>query len=380
MEKSNNYDKYVGMDVHKETIAVAIASADRLAAREYGKIANNPDAVRRLLAKLAANDERLHFCYEAGPCGYVLLRQIRESGHACDVVAPSLIPRKPSERVKTDRRDALTLARMDRAGELTLVWAPDRAHEAIRDLSRARGDFKRVDKQLRQRLGALMLRHDKRYGGRQNWTQAHFRWLEQQRFESPAAQITFEEYVEAVRHAQARTTRVEEQLREQLSDWSLGSAAEALRALRGVDWLAATTLLAELGDLTRFDNPSPLMGYVGLTSAEHSSGSRRRQGAITKAGNEEARRMLVECAWAYRFPARRSPTIQRRAEKASEAVQAIAWKAQLRLCARYRKLRDAGKPANVVVTAIARELLGFIWAIAVQAAGEERHKELLRAA
>lgn len=380
MGESSNYDKYVGMDVHKDTISIAVASAGRSGARFYGKIANTSEALRRLLNALANADERLHFCYEAGPCGYGTLRQIRESGHDCDVVAPSMTPRKPGERVKTDRRDALTLARLDRAGELTLVWAPDREHEAVRDLSRARGDFKLIDKQLRQRLGALLLRHDKRFRGRKNWTQAHFRWLETQRFDAPAAQVAFEEYADAVGKAQQRTARVEQQLHDQLETWSLGPQAIALTALRGIDWLAATTLLAELGDLTRFERPRPLMDFVGLTSAEHSSGPRRRQGAITKAGNEEARRMLIECAWAYRFPARRSPLIQRRAEKTSPAVQELAWKAQLRLCGRYRKLRDSGKHANVVVTAIARELIGFVWAIVIQATREEQEKQILRAA
>ena len=386
--KFNSYDKYVGMDVHKDSISVAVAAAGRAEAHFYGKIDNKPEAVRRLISALAPSGQRMHFCYEAGPCGYGLCRQIRDTEHDCDVIAPSMTSRKPGDRVKTDRRDGLTLARLDRAGELSTVWTPSPEHEAIRDLSRARGDFKLIDKQLRQRLGALLLRHDKRFGGRKNWTQAHFRWLETQRFEQPASQLAYEEYAEAVRQAQARTARVEQQLHDQLEGWSLGPQAQALTALRGVDWLAGMTLLAELGDLTRFDSPRELIGFVGLTSAEHSSGPKRRQGAITKAGNEHARRLLVECAWAYRFPARRSPLIQRRAEKASPAVQAIAWKAKVRLCGRFRKLREIGKYSNVVVTAVARELLGFIWAIVVEASRavheeatrEEQEKQILRAA
>ena len=377
--KFNSYDKYVGMDVHKDSISVAVAAAGRAEAHFYGKIDNKPEAIRRLISALAPSGQRLHFCYEAGPCGDGICRQIRDTEHACDLIAPSLTPRKSGDRVKTDRRDGLTLARLDRAAELTAVWTPSAEHEAIRDLSRARGDCKLIDKQLRQRLGALLLRHDKRFPGRKNWTQAHFRWLETQRFEQPASQIAYEEYAEAVRQAQSRTARLEQQLHDQLEGWSLGPQARALTALRGVDWLAGMTLLAELGDLTRFGSPRELMGFVGLTSSEHSSGPRRCQGAITKAGNEEARRLLVECAWAYRFPARRSRLIQRRAEKTPPPVQAIAWKAQLRLCARFRKLRDNGKRSNVVVTAVARELL-VIWAIVVEQTRTQQEKQASEAA
>ena len=380
MRESTNYDKYVGMDVHKESISVGVAAEDRLPARFYGKIENSPEAVRRLLSALSKQGERLHFCYEAGPCGYGLCRQIRETKHDCDVVAPSMTPRKPGERVKTDRRDGLTLARLDRAGELTAVWTPGREHEAVRDLSRTREDFKIIDKQLRQRLGAFLLRQQRRFPGRKNWTQAHFRWLETQRFDPPPAQLVYEEYGEAVRQAQSRTARIEQQLHEQLESWSLAPQARALTALRGVDWLAAMTLLAELGDLTRFDSPRELMSFVGLTASESSSGERRRQGAITKAGNGHARRLLVECAWAYRFPARRSPLIQRRAEKTSLAVQELAWKAQLRLGGRFRKLSAKGKRSTVVATAVARELVGFIWAIVLQASREEKEKQILPAA
>ena len=379
MNKCNSYDKYVGMDVHKNSISVAVAAAGRGEAHFYGKIDNRPEAIRRLISALAPSGQRLHYCYEAGPCGYGICRQIRDTEHDGDLVAPSLTPRKSGDRVKTDRRDALTLARLDRGGELSTVWTPSPEHEAIRDLSRARGDCKLIDKQLRQRLGAMLLRHDKRFPGRKNWTQAHFRWLETQRFEQPASQIAYEEYAEAIRQAQSRTARLEQQLHDQLEGWSLGGPAQALTALRGVDWLAGMTLLAELGDLTRFDSPRELMGFVGVTSSENTSGARRRQGAITKAGNEEARPLLLECSWAYRFPARRSRLIQRRAEKASPPVQAIAWKAQVRLCGRFRKLRNNGKHANVVVTAIARELLGFIWAIVIEQTRTQQEKQGLNA-
>ena len=312
-----------------------------------------------MISALAPSGQRLHFCYEAGPCGDGICRQIRDTEHACDLIAPSLTPRKSGDRVKTDRRDGLTLARLDRAAELTAVWTPSAEHEAIRDLSRARGDCKLIDKQLRQRLGALLLRHDKRFPGRKNWTQAHFRWLETQRFEQPASQIAYEEYAEAVRQAQSRTARLEQQLHDQLEGWSLGPQARALTALRGVDWLAGMTLLAELGDLTRFGSPRELMGFVGLTSSEHSSGPRRRQGAITKAGNEEARRLLVECAWAYRFPSTplaadstpcgedAAPSPSDRLEGAAAALRSFSQAARQRQTLQCRRDRGGARTAGI---------------------------------
>ncbi len=250
--------------------------------------------MRRLLARLSGPDERLRFCYEAGPCGYGLYRQLVKAGYACVVVAPGLIPRKPGERVKTDRRDGLNLARLDRAGELTAVWVPDAAQEALRDLSRARQDMKIHDKQLRQRLSGFLLRHGRIYKGKRRWTQAFWRWLELERFDSPYQQIVMEEYAAAVRAAQARTATIEQQLYQAAEHWSLGEAARALTALRGIQPTAAITLLAELDDISRFDNPTELMGYVGLVPSEYISGPKRRQGGLTKAGNAHVRWMLVE--------------------------------------------------------------------------------------
>ena len=278
------FSKYIGLDVHKERVSVAIADEGRGKPRYWGEIPNRPEAVRKLLSRLSGTAEPLRFCYEAGPCGYELYRQLIAAGHDCGVVAPSLIPRKPGERIKTNRRDCLTLAKLDRAGELTPVWVPDAEQEAMRDLSRAREDMKILDKQLRQRLSGFLLRHGRIYNGRGRWTQAHWRWLETQRFEAPPQQIVLEEYVEAVRAAQARTAGLEKQLFEAAQDWSLGAAARAAMALRGVDRTAAITLLAELDDLSRFQHPRELMSYVGLIPSEHSSGDKRRQGAITKTG------------------------------------------------------------------------------------------------
>jgi transposase len=365
------FNKYIGLDVHKEKISVAVADPGRGQPSYWGEIENRPEAVKRLLARLSVAGERLRLCYEAGPCGYELYRRIVAAGHDCGVVAPALIPRKPGERIKTNRRDSLSLARLDRAGELTAVWVPDSEQEAMRDLSRAREDMKIIDKQLRQRLNGFLLRQGRIWSGRGRWTQAHWRWLETQCFDSPYQQIVLEEYVEAVQAAQERTAELEKQLQEASESWSLRAAMQAAMALRGVDRTAAITLLAELDDLSRFENPRQLMSYVGLVPSERSSGDRRRQGAVTKAGNTHARRILVECAWAYRFPARKTARIQRRAEKAPAAVQAIAWQAQKRLCGRFRRLQARGVSTPKTVTAIARELCGFVWAVvcAVQRPG-----------
>ena len=369
---NSEYPAYVGLDVHKETIAVAVAYADRAGPEWRGEIRNEPPALRRLVRRLGAEGGALSFCYEAGPCGYGLYRQLRPLGQACEVVAPSLIPRQPGERVKTDRRDALKLARLHRAGDLTAVWVPDAEQEAMRDLTRAREDAKRDETQARQRLRGFLLRHGRVYReGKSGWTQRHFRWLEQQKFESPAQQVVFQEYLDTVRERQRRALGLEEQMRQALEGWSLRPLAEALMALRGVARITAMTLLAELGDLARFERPAQLMAYLGLVPGEHSSGARRRQGAITKTGNGHARRVRVEAGWAYRFPARMTAVLARRAEQVSPAVQAIAWAAQKRLCAKYRTLsRDRGKPAPVVCTAVARERVGFIWAIAREVHGQ----------
>ena len=344
------FSNYIGLDVHKDTIAVGIADNDDSEPHFWGTIQHEAEAVRRLVQRLSSRGRRLKFCYEAGPCGYGLYRLLVRLGQAVTVVAPSLIPRSAGERIKTDRRDAVSLARLDRRGDLTAVWVPGE-------------DLKSVDKQLRQRLNAFLLRHGKVYEGRQRWTQAHFRWLERQRFASPHQQIVFEEYIEGVRQARARTANLEQRLREAIEGWSLGETATALTALRGIDQIASMTVVAELGDITRFSRPPELMSFVGMTPSEASSGSRRRQGRLTKAGNTHVRRMLIECAWGYRFPARKTAVIQRRAEKSSPQVQALAWQAQQRLCGKFRRMAARGKPSTVIVVAIARELLGFIWAI-----------------
>jgi transposase len=294
---------YIGLDVHKDTIAVALAEAGRRSeVREYGKIANAPTAVKALATKLSRGGNELRFCYEAGPCGYGIQRQLTLAGHECVVVAPSLIPRKPGDRIKTDRRDAISLAKLHRAGELTAVWVPDPAHEAIRDLVRARLAAVRSLRQARQQLSGFLLRHGHPYH-RPAWTLMHRRWMAGLRFEQAAHHIVLKDCIAAVETATARRDRLEAHIEAALPDWSLAPVVRALQALRGMALVAAVTVIAELGDITRFANPRQLMEYLGLVPSERSSGAARRQGGITKAGNGAARRMLIEAAWSYRFPA-----------------------------------------------------------------------------
>lgn len=366
----SKFSKYVGMDTHKDTIAVAIAEGEGGKARYYGEIANTPEALAALVKKLSPQGEVLSFCYEAGPCGYGIYRQLTGLGQVCQVVAPSLIPTKAGDRVKTDRRDGEALARLHRAGELTPVWVPDQEQEAMRDLTRAREDMKAMERQARQRLGGFLLRHGKVYtAGKSKWTQAHFRWLESVTFEIAVQQVVFQEYIDTIKQAQGRVAGLEEEMRKALATWQLAPVVHALMALRGVKLITAMTVLAELGDISRFDSPRQLMAYLGLVPSEYSSGKTRRRGGITKTGNGHVRRVLVEAGWCYRFAARKSAYLQRHAKKTSETVQAIAWKAQKRLCARYRHLVAKGKLKVQVCTAVARELAGFIWAIAREVMG-----------
>ncbi|WP_336275334.1 IS110 family transposase [Vreelandella indica] len=354
------------MDVHKETIAVAVAEPGRQAPDYEGEIPNTPKRVERKLQQLSERygGGLLQFVYEAGPCGYGLYRQLLASGHDVQVVAPSRMPKAPGERIKTDRRDAIKLARLARSGDLTPVWVPDTEQEAMRDLTRARDDMKAQERKARQQLNAFVLRHGHHWPkGRTRWTQTHFNWLESLRFEHDWQQVVLQEYTDAVKAATRRVADLTAQMERALPQWSLAPVVEALVALRGIDKLAAMVLMAELGDISRFDTPRELMAFLGLVPSEHSSGSRRRQGAVTLTGNRYARRMLVESAWSYRFPARQTMHLKRKAAGAPEEAKAVAWKAQKRLCGRYRDMTRAGKNTKLVCVAVARELTGFIWDI-----------------
>jgi transposase len=358
---------YVGLDVHKDSIAVAYVAKDHDAEVIYfGTIGTRQCDIDQLVRKLQSKAPHLVFVYEAGPCGYWLYRYLTKKGQVCWVVAPSLIPKKAGDRVKTDRRDAVQLARLMRSGDLTPVYVPKVEDEAIRDLTRAREDALRDLKAAKFRLKAFLLRHDIRYTGRASWGPAHLRWLAEVVCPTPAQQIVFQEYVRAVTEHTERLQRLEQELHEQVKSWRLYPVVEALQALRGVQFTVAVTTVAELGDLSRFDNPRQLMKFLGLIPSEYSSAEKRRQGSITKAGNTHARRALVEGAWAYRYPAKVSRHLQLRLETQPKAIQDISWKAQVRLCKRYRRLIARGKHANQVVVAIARELVGFMWAIAQQ--------------
>jgi transposase len=336
---------YVGLDVRKATVSVAVAEGGRGGeVRQVGVFENRPEVLAKLAARLSKAGRRLSFCYEAGPCGYGLHRLLTGCRHDCVVVAPSLIPMKAGDRVKTDRRDALMLAKLHRAGELTPIWIPDAAHEAMRDLVRARATAGRVLSKARQHLQSFLLRHDRIYRGGRAWTLAYRRWLTTVRFAHPAQQIVLQDYIHAVHDAKARLDRLTRQIEELLPSWSMAPVVTALQAMRGVALVVAVTVVAEVGDFRRFANARQLMAYLGLVPSEHSSGASIRRGGITKAGNVLARRVLIEGAWTYRMPARVSRKLHDRNEKLSPAVRDIAWKAQLRLCSRYAVwLRSASR-------------------------------------
>ena len=358
-------EAFIGFDTAKKKHAVAIADVGREGEIRYlGEIDSSPLTIERMIRKLAGRYEKLHFCYEAGPTGYGLYRQVRDLGHDCTVVAPSLIPKKSGERVKTNRRDAVTLARLFRAGELTSVWVPDTVHEAVRDLVRARETASQDLRRKRQQLLSFLLRHGRIFSGRQHWSRAHLRWLAQQKFDHPAQQIVFQDAVDAIDDAAARLRRLDEQVAAIVPSWSMAPVVAAYQAMRGVSFVVAVTFVAEIGDLRRFDNPRQLMAFLGLVPSERSTGERVRRAGLTLAGNKRARRVLIEGAWSYRYPARVSQTLQARLEGLPKAVREIAWKAQIRLCARYRRLNAAGKKLPVVIAAIAREMAAFLWAIA----------------
>jgi transposase len=366
---------FVGLDVHADTIAVAVAEPGG-EVRSHGVIPNRLESIRKLIGKLGPAS-KIKACYEAGPTGYVLYWQLTQLGVACEVIAPSLVPAKAGDRVKTDRRDAEKLARCHRAGELTPVWVPDEAHEALRDLVRAREAAKKDQLKARHRLGKFLLRHGRRPEGIKAWTKQYLEWIKTHvRFTQPALEATLADYLEEVDHVAARIVKLEKAIDEAVRKAApeIRTVIEALQALRGVAQMTAATIVSELGSLSRFESPRQLMGYSGLVSREHSSGNRVQRGGITKTGNSHLRRVLVEAAWAYQHRPNVTGFLLRRQKSLalSDEVKNIAWKAQQRLHKRYKAMATRGKNKNQIVTALGRELLGFVWAIALEA--ENQHK------
>lgn len=366
---------FVGLDVHAETIAVAVAEPGG-EVRSHGIIPNRVESVRKLIRKLGPAPS-LRVCYEAGPTGYVLYWQLTQMGVACEVIAPSLVPTKAGDRVKTDRRDAEKLARCYRAGELTAVWVPDAAHEALRDLVRAREAAKKDQLKARHRLGKFLLRHGRRPEGIKAWTKQYLEWIKSHvRFDQPALEATLSDYVDEVDHVAARIVKLEKAIDEavQKAPAEIRAVVEALQALRGVAQTTAATIVSELGSLSRFPSPRQLMGYSGLVACEHSSGNRVQRGGITKTGNSHLRRVVVEAAWAYQHRPNVTGFLLRRQKKLalSDEVKKIAWRAQQRLHKRYKAFAIRGKNKNQIVTALGRELLGFIWAVAREAENQQK--------
>ncbi|MCS6954541.1 MAG: IS110 family transposase [Bryobacterales bacterium] len=361
--------RFVGLDVHADSIAVAVAEPDG-EVRSLGVIPNRLEAIRKLVGKLGPA-RRLKACYEAGPTGYVLYWQLTALGVACEVVAPSLVPVKAGDRVKTDRRDATKLARSYRAGDLTPVWVPDAEHEALRDLVRAREDARQDQHRARHRLSKFLLRHGKRppQHVKRAWTRKYLSWIKEQvHFDQPALEATLLDYVHEVEHMAERIQRLEQAISQAIEKAPprMRAVIEALQALRGVAQITAVTVVAELGSLSRFPSPRQLMSYSGLVSSEFSSGNRILRGAITKTGNAHLRRVIIESAWAYQYRPWVGGYLRKRQQGLDPQVKQIAWKAQHRLHRRYLKLAAAGKKKPQIVTAVGRELLGFIWAIAVE--------------
>lgn len=359
--------RFVGLDVHGETIAVAVAEAGG-EVRDVGIIANRPEAVRKMMGKLGPV-EQIRACYEAGPTGYGVYWQLTQLGIACEVIAPTLIPSKPGDRIKTDRRDAAKLARCYRAGDLTAVWVPDKDHEALRDLVRQREAAVQDRHRARQRFGKFLLRHGcNKPEKMKRWTQTYMAWTQKLRFEQFGLMATLEDHIQEIDHVNLRVERLEKKIDEAvaLAPGETQEVIAGLQALRGVAKLTATTVVVELGQFSRFNTPSQLMAYCGLVPSEHSSGGKIRKGGITKTGNAHVRRVVIESSWSYRHRPARGGLLAKRQKGLDPALIEIGWKAQHRLHKRYQHLTNRGKNKPQTVVAVGRELLGFMWSIATK--------------
>lgn len=359
--------KYIGLDVHKNSISIATADQGRDAeVRYYGKICNDMNQLMKVCRKFISQGYELRCVYEAGCCGYHIYRFLTGNGVECEVVAPSKIPRKSGDRLKNDKRDSLSLARLHRAGELTKVYVPNEEDEALRDLVRARGDAQNAHKKAKQQLAAFLLRYQIVFHGKSKWSKAYFNWLTTISLPHPAQQLTLQEYIDTVNTCNNRVTRLTEQIQIFSKQSRLYPLIKALQSMRGISLIVAATLASELGDISRFEHPGELMAYLGLIPSEQSSGDKQRKGSITKAGNSHVRKALIASAQAYRLPARKTLEILKRQEDVPDNICGISWNAQLRLCSRYRYLISRGKHTNVAKTAVARELARFVWAIAIE--------------
>ena len=358
---------FIGLDTHKEFNEVAYIEEHRGAQPVHlGRVSSSKVAVQKLVRQFESKypGATLHFVYEAGPCGYWIYRLITSLGHCCYVVAPSLIPKKSGEKIKTDKRDALKLSKLLKSEDLTPIYVPEPEDEAVRDLSRAREVAMKDLKDAKYQLKALLLRNNINYKGTANWSQKHLRWLTELVLPHPAQHIVLQEFLHTITERISRLERLDNELTHHVHQWRYYPVVKAIQAMRGVRLLVATGVVAELGDLSRFDHPRKLMSYLGLVPSEHSSGGKRHIGAITKCGNGRARRLLVEGAHTYRYAANISTDMQKRQEGLPKDIIDISWKAQIRLCKRYKKMIAKGKHYNLVVTAIAREMIAYIWAIA----------------
>jgi len=357
---------FIGLDTHKEFSEVVIIDDQRLSDHIcIGRIASTRQAFTKLARQLQSKYPKstLHFVYEAGPCGFWIYRLLTSLGHVCYVVAPSLIPKKPGERIKTDKRDAIKLARLMRANELSPIYVPEADDEAVRDLSRLRETACHDRKRAKHQIKSFLLRNFISYQGSANWGPKHRRWLAELVLPHPAQQIVLQEMIHTLNERTQRLNNLDNELAHIASQWRFYPVVKAIQAMRGVSMILATGLICELGDLTRFDHPSKLMSYIGLVPSEHTSSDKRRLGAITKMGNTRARRLLVEGAHSYRYQPKVSVEMERRQEDLPQSIKDIAWQAQLRLCRRYQRLMYRGKHRNVVVVATAREMVAYLWEI-----------------
>ena len=367
----NNNMKYVGFDVSKDKISVAIAESGRESARFYGNIINNEASIKKLLMKLGEKSQ-LKVCYEAGPSGYSIYRQLQRLGISCSVIAPSLIPVKKGDHVKTDRKDALKLAQLFRAGELTEIWVPKEEDEMLRDLVRAREDTMQNLIRAKHRLLKFLSRYGITAPGEtKNWSSRYWKWLRTVRFEDPAREMVLEEYIATIEEIESRLRRLEAEIHRIAEDSVHSQLIKALQSLKGVGEIAAATIASEVGFFMRFDKPTQLMSYGGVVPSEYSSGDRVSRGSITKSGNSHLRRIIVECSWSYRYKPKLSRDLQKRQEGQPLSIQQKSWQAQMRLHGKYKRMLSKGKNKNKVITSIARELLGFIWSIACEVEMEQ---------